>query len=118
MGKTNFSDKCNILGQFWLFYREDAEKNESWGDFFSYNDVALPLAYMLMGDEPLAIVNEKSDGETVIQETWEMLCEFLNVEEDGDYESIGDVFDASPNDVLNPEGADDEESEEESEEKK
>jgi len=40
MSRTSFSDKCNILGEFWLHYREDAEQNESWGDFFSYSDIS------------------------------------------------------------------------------
>lgn len=107
MSNTNFSSKCDILGQFWLHYRTDAENNEAWGSFFEYNDVSLPLAYMLMGETPLATANKDSDTEELIDETWSMLCEFLNVEEDGKFESISDVFDASPNEVLNPQTEED-----------
>ncbi len=110
MSNTNFSNKCNIMGSFWLEYREDAESSDEWSAFFSYNDVSLPLAFMLMGDVPLARINVKSEAKKLIEETWDMICEFLNVDKDAEYTDIKSIFDASPNGVLS-----EEESEEESE---
>lgn len=98
MSKTNFSDKCKIIGDLWLFYREDAKQNEAWSDFFDYNDISLPLSYMLAND--YAILNEESDATSYIEETWDMLCEYIEVDAEGEYHSIQELFDASDRPAL------------------
>jgi len=40
---VEFADKCGILGELWINYKDDNE----FGDFVSYNDLGLPLAYMV-----------------------------------------------------------------------
>lgn len=98
MNKTRFSEKCSILGDLWLYYREDAARNETWGNFFMYNDVALPLAYMISQD--LALVSGDGRAEEYIDETWDMFCEFIEIDPDGWYQNINEAFDASPRPVL------------------
>ena len=72
----DFSTKCNVLGSLWAFYRDDIEGSEAWQDFFNYNDVALPLAYMI--DNGYATIIEHSEAPSFINETWEMFCEYIN----------------------------------------
>lgn len=97
MSKTTFSDKCRILGDFWLDYREDASKDENWQKFFEYADMGLPLAFLV--DRGYA--NSLTDiGEEVVDETWKVFCEMAAVDPDEAYITIADIFDASPQPVL------------------
>ena len=116
MSKTPFSRKCEILGAFWFLYREDSEKNQDWKDFFFYNDISLPLAYLVSND--IATMDEESNGE-YIEETWDMLCEFINVDPEEEYADLIALFDASSQPPLEDEEAEksEEETVEESEEK-
>lgn len=97
MSKTTFSSKCRILGDFWLDYREDANKDENWQQFFFWGDIGLPLAFHI--DRGYA-ENPSNDGIEVIEETWKVFCDMCNVDPDGDYLNLSDIFDASPNDTL------------------
>ena len=95
----NFSDKCNVLGDLWLLYREDAKTNEAWDAFFTYNDVALPMAYGI--NEGYVSLVENSGLEDYIDETWEMFCEYIDIDPSGEYANITAAWDASPNRPLN-----------------
>ena len=94
----NFSDKCNVLGDLWLYYREEAKENEAWSDFFRYNDVALPMAYGI--NEGYVTLVEDSGLEDYIDETWEMFCDFISIDSDGEYDGLNDAWQASPNPPL------------------
>jgi hypothetical protein len=93
MSKTPFSSKCFILGTLWLNYREDAADNDSWSQFFSYNDIALPMSYMI--SEDLVHINNDSDADTLIEETWKLFCEYINIDPEGEYKDIAEAFAAS-----------------------
>lgn len=101
MSKTTFSTKCDILGSLWLYYREDIKGNEAWEEFFAYNDIALPLSYMVK--EEYATINEDSDAVGYINETWETFCAYLDIDVDGEYKDIVEAFDASPNKPIEKE---------------
>ena len=97
MSKTTFSDKCRILGDFWLDYREDADKDENWKQFLEYADMGLPLAFLV--DRGYA--NALTDiGEAIVDETWNVFCEMCVVDPDGAYITLSDIFDASPQPVI------------------
>lgn len=98
MSKTPFSNKCVVLGGLWLFYREESAKDEYWNSFFQYNDVGLPLAYMIAE----SITEPSGDGqaEILVDETWQMFCEAINIDPEGHYENLDDAFAASPNPKL------------------
>ena len=96
----DFSSKCSILGDLWAYYREDIQSSDAWLEFFKYNDVALPLAYMITND--YATINEDSDASTFIDETWDMFCEYIDIPADADYKDIGEAFDASSQPPLEP----------------
>jgi hypothetical protein len=90
MSKTAFSKKAEILGQFWILYRDDDAKSDDWSDFFAYADVGLPLAYM----EWQKLVTVKKDGRDYIEETWSVYCNMLGIDPEKNWEDIGKTFDA------------------------
>lgn len=97
----DFLNKCSVLGDLWAFYREDIVENEAWMDFFKYNDVALPLTYMI--DRGYAsIIESNEEGVTFVNETWDMFCDYIDIDPEGEYENIGDAFAASSQPPLAP----------------
>jgi hypothetical protein len=78
-----FSDKAGIVGQLWIEFRND----EDFSAFMEYNDLGCPLAYMIAE----GIVKEVTPlGEEMINETYKMLLELLEVEE-SDFEVLDEI---------------------------
>ena len=98
MNKTAFSEKCSILGDLWLFYREESKDNEAWGEFFAVNDISLPLSYMISNN--LAIVSGDGSAEEFIDETWDIFCDYIEIDPDGWYQNLEEAFNASPRPPL------------------
>ena len=92
MSKTPFSSKCDVLGALWLYYRQDAMNDEAWSEFFEYNDIGLPLAYLIA--EGLA-QSTGEDSDQLIEETWNMFCGYINIDPNGEYKNIAEAFEAS-----------------------
>lgn len=97
MNKTPFSKKCEILGQIHLFYSDTDE--EGWADLFAYADVGFPLAYM----EWAGLAKATDDGMNYVEEAWRLTCNTINVDVDGEYDSLVALFDASPNPPVDEE---------------
>lgn len=95
--KTPFSKRCEILGELWLYYREDAAKNDVWSQFFTVYDIGLPLAYMHWQDLATVI---SADGEASVSAAWDSFCRIIDIDIEDDYDSLGDCFDSSPNEPL------------------
>ena len=72
---TLFSDKCQILAELWLNYRND----EEFEDFLEYNDLGLPIAYALANN----IVKSTEMAERFVEETFDLLLAALELEDDG-----------------------------------
>lgn len=81
---TNFSDKISILADLWINYRDESE----FVDFIEYNDLGLPLAYLVSTE--LAAVTE--GGKLFIEETFNLLCAALGLDLDGQYNSLIQMF--------------------------
>jgi hypothetical protein len=80
--------KAEIIFEFINDYRSD----EVFEDFFSYNDLGVPMAVMIVND--LVILNE--GGIQVLDETWESLCSNLNdADVEYDYESLDELIEKS-----------------------
>ena len=78
-------EKAEIIFEFINDYRED----EAFQDFFSYNDLGVPMAVMLVNQ----LVDLNEGGIKVLDETWESLCENLNdADPDYDYESLNELI--------------------------
>ena len=81
-------EKAEIIFEFINGYRDE----ESFQDFFNYNDLGVPMAVMIVND--LVILNES--GVNVLNETWENLCENLNdADPDYDYASLDELIEKS-----------------------
>jgi len=93
--KTAFSKKCEILGSFWILYRDNME-DSGWDDFFEQSDVGLPLAYMVWQD----VARPSVSGKKFVLETWESYCGLLGIDMDGSYDSMIQTFESSPNYVA------------------
>lgn len=92
MHKTPFSKKCEILGSLWVAYKDEAEKLEGWKQFFSWSDVALPMAYMVWLDMVSLKEDSPSNPKLFIEESWEELCKILEKNPDESYESIEELL--------------------------
>lgn len=82
---TTYEDKAAILADLWLNYRKD----EEFSDFCEYNDIGLPLAYVIANE----IVESTVLAESFINETFELFLKSLEVEDAG-FESLDEVFSA------------------------
>lgn len=80
---TTYSNKCAILSDLWLNYRDD----EEFIDFVEYNDVGLPLAYALN----TGIVESTAMAEEFVSETFAVLLAGVEIEDQG-FETLDDVF--------------------------
>jgi hypothetical protein len=76
LGTTPFSKKCEILGDLWLEYRED----ETFQDFFEYNDLGVPIAYAV---QEKLIEKLTSEGTRIVEESFRLLLAGLSVEDTG-----------------------------------
>jgi hypothetical protein len=81
--ETTFENKVAILAELWVGYGED----EAFEDFFSYNDLGLPLAYAL--DNDIVVANERTRA--FIEETFALLLETIDCEDIG-FESLDSVL--------------------------
>ena len=81
---TTFENKCAILSDLWLNYKDEAELR----DFVEYNDLGLPLAYLIHTE----LVAVKESGTSYIDETFNLLCEGVGVDLDGEYESLNELM--------------------------
>ena len=86
---TDFSTKASILADLWINFRDDEELE----DFCQYNDIGLPLAYFIHTE----LVKSTEAAAGYIDETFNLLCAALNLDLDGDYESLNDMFDKNSN---------------------
>ena len=84
---NDFSNKVSILAELWMNYRDDDQLK----DFIEYNDLGLPLAYLLLND--IVVANEQS--EIYIDETYGLLVAALQVK-DRPYESLDEMLDSAP----------------------
>ncbi len=80
----SYSKRCFILSDFWLNYKDE----EDFEDFVAYNDIGLPLAFMITED----IVKSTTVAEVYVNEAWELLCTALKIDSKQDYDSLEDMF--------------------------
>lgn len=86
---TDFSNKAGILADLWINFRED----EQFSDFIEYNDIGLPLAYYIHTD----LVKPMDQAIMYVEETFNLLCAALNLDLEGNYETLNEMFDKANN---------------------
>ena len=82
-GGNLMQNKITILAELWMNYRDDEELE----DFVEYNDIGLPLAYLLMNE----IVLPSEQSAIYINETYDLLVSSLTVE-DREWESLDEML--------------------------
>ncbi len=80
---NTFQNKITILAELWMNYRDDEELN----DFIEYNDIGLPLAYLLMNE----IVLPTEQSAIYINETYDLFVSSLTIE-DRPWESLDEML--------------------------
>jgi len=80
---NTFENKITILAELWMNYRDDNELN----DFIEYNDIGLPLAYLLTNE----IVLPTEESEVYINETYDLFVASLTIE-DRQWESLDEML--------------------------
>lgn len=83
---TPFSNRCMILADLWLNFRDD----DQFKDFIDYNDLGLPIAYTIAN----GIVESTEIAERFVNETFELLLAGLGIE-DNNYELLDDMLDSA-----------------------
>jgi hypothetical protein len=85
---SSFFTKCAILSDVLTNHSDD----EALAEFIESNDMGLPLAHSVHIAEKMSDFDEEDfDDFDYIEETWEQLCETLDVDKDGDYISLSDM---------------------------
>lgn len=84
---TSFENKCAILADLWMDYRDD----EEFVDFLEYNDLGLPIAYAISSN----IVATKPMAEQFVNETFDLLLAALEISEDTGFETLDDLLGSS-----------------------
>jgi hypothetical protein len=83
-----FENKCEILADLWLNFRDDSEIE----DFVDYNDLGLPLAYLIHAE----LVEVLEDGMPYVEETYNLLAKSLGVDPDENFYTLQEMLNASP----------------------
>ena len=73
--ETTFEDRCNILGELWIDYRDESDLE----DFISFNDLGLPLAFAVAED----LVKPSARAVEMINESFELLLASLEIDDAG-----------------------------------
>ena len=82
-GGNLLQNKITILAELWMNYRDDDELE----DFVEYNDIGLPLAYLLMNE----IVLPSEQSAIYINETYDLLIGSLAIP-DKEWESLDEML--------------------------
>jgi hypothetical protein len=82
-GGNSMQNKITILAELWMNYRDDEELQ----DFIEYNDIGLPLAYLLMNE----IVLPSEQSAIYINETYDLLLGALGIP-DKEWESLDEML--------------------------
>lgn len=81
---TSFEDACSILAELWINHKEE----KTFEDFISYNDLGLPLAFLIDSE----LVTPTEVAKKYVEETWIILLKSLDIDEDTGFTSLEDLF--------------------------
>lgn len=81
---TPFETQAQILADLWMDYRGD----EEFSDFIEYNDLGLPMAYVISS----GIMKSTPLAQQYIEETFDLLLAAVKIEEDTGFDSLDDIL--------------------------
>lgn len=82
--ETPFDVKASILAEIWMEYRFEKE----FKDFVSYNDIGLPLAFLVSEN----LVDPSPLAKSMLEESFDLLLAALKKDQDTGYESLDDLL--------------------------
>ena len=82
--ETPLDIKYEILSELWVDYRTE----EDFKDFIHYNDLGLPLSFLLSEK----IVSPTDQAIVIINETFDLFLAALEINEDQGYETLDDLL--------------------------
>jgi len=77
---TPFPMRCEILADVYLNHRDEEELE----DFVVYNDLGLPLAYLIAND----LVEPSEKAIEMVDETWDLLLGLYGLSRDSGFEDL------------------------------
>ena len=80
---TTYQNKCSILADLWLNYRDD----EEFSDYMTYTDLGLPLAYAVS----MNIIQPNDNVEKFVNEAFTLLLDILDIEDKG-FDNLDSMF--------------------------
>ena len=89
----NFENKCRILSDLWI-HQKDEEKEQDFVEEYDlyelirYADLSLPLAYLINAE----LVTPKEESLKLIDEAYDILVEFLDIDFDEDFETFQQII--------------------------
>lgn len=86
MAETTFEKKCSILADLWLLHKDD----ETFEDFFEYNDLGLPLAYCF-DNGIIDVLNANDGAKPFVTEAFALLLDGLELEDTG-FQSLNELL--------------------------
>lgn len=84
---TDIESKCRILGKLWMDYRDDPD----FVDFIEYNDLGLPMAYMVN----TGLSNLTDEGMKYVNETYNLFCLAIGVDEEKEFDNLNEMLQES-----------------------
>lgn len=85
----DIEDRCALIEEFVREYGkyEFADRSIDFIEFMTYNDLGIPLAQSIV----YSLAELTEEGEGLIEETWLNLCNMVDTDPEGEYESIYDM---------------------------
>ena len=88
----NLENKCRILSDLWI-HNKNEEKEEDFVEEYDlyelirYADLSLPLAYLINAE----LVTPKEESIKLIDEAYDILVEFLDLDANEDFETFQQI---------------------------
>jgi hypothetical protein len=81
--ETSFDNKCEILSDLWMDHRHQ----EDFEDFIRYNDLGLPLSFLVHEE----LVTPSELAKNMINETFDLFLAALEVDDTG-FDGLDDML--------------------------
>ena len=97
----NFENKCRILSDLWIHHK-DEEKEEDFVEEYDlhelirYANLGLPLAHF----KYLELITLNKESTKLINETYDILVEFLELDASEDFETFQQIVNELENDLI------------------
>jgi len=97
----NFENKCRILSDLWIHHKDEEKEEDFIEDYdlyelIRYSDLSLPLAHF----KRLELVTLNKESTKLINETYDLLVEFLELDANKDFETLRQIANELENNSI------------------